>query len=86
MSEPSSVVVVESPAKAKTINKYLGRDYRVLASYGHIRAGLEKAGTTIGNNDLLIAAHAMAIRARVATANIGEFQRVKGLKVLDWLT
>jgi DNA topoisomerase-1 len=31
------VVVVESPAKAKTINKYLGRDYQVLASYGHVR-------------------------------------------------
>ena len=32
-----NVVVVESPAKAKTINKYLGKDYQVLASYGHIR-------------------------------------------------
>ena len=32
-----NVVVVESPAKAKTINKYLGSDYTVLASYGHIR-------------------------------------------------
>ena len=31
------VVVVESPAKAKTINKYLGSDYTVLASYGHVR-------------------------------------------------
>ena len=31
------LVVVESPAKAKTIEKYLGRDYRVLASYGHVR-------------------------------------------------
>src|SRR5579871_5538313 len=31
------VVVVESPAKAKTINKYLGPDYHVLASYGHVR-------------------------------------------------
>jgi DNA topoisomerase-1 len=31
------VVVVESPAKAKTINNYLGRDYTVLASYGHVR-------------------------------------------------
>ena len=37
MAEPSHVVVVESPAKAKTINKYLGRDYTVLASYGHVR-------------------------------------------------
>jgi DNA topoisomerase-1 len=32
-----NVVVVESPAKAKTINKYLGRDYKVVASYGHVR-------------------------------------------------
>ncbi len=31
------VVVVESPAKAKTINKYLGTDYSVFASYGHVR-------------------------------------------------
>jgi DNA topoisomerase-1 len=37
MPEGSSVVVVESPAKAKTINKYLGRNFRVLASYGHVR-------------------------------------------------
>src|SRR3984885_13955485 len=32
-----NVVVVESPAKAKTINKYLGDDYTVIASYGHVR-------------------------------------------------
>ena len=32
-----ALVVVESPAKAKTINKYIGRDYKVLASMGHIR-------------------------------------------------
>src|SRR5260221_11478200 len=32
-----SLVVVESPAKAKTINKYLGKDYKVMASMGHVR-------------------------------------------------
>ncbi len=37
MSKYTKVVVVESPAKAKTINKYLGDDYYVLASYGHVR-------------------------------------------------
>lgn len=39
------VVVVESPAKAKTINKYLGSDYKVLASYGHIRDLPSKDGS-----------------------------------------
>jgi DNA topoisomerase-1 len=34
---PKSLVIVESPAKAKTINKYLGKDYKVLASVGHIK-------------------------------------------------
>ena len=39
------VVVVESPSKAKTINKYLGSDYQVLASFGHIRDLPSKAGS-----------------------------------------
>ncbi|MBK8456778.1 MAG: type I DNA topoisomerase [Phyllobacteriaceae bacterium] len=39
------VVVVESPAKAKTINKYLGRAYKVLASFGHVRDLAEKDGS-----------------------------------------
>ena len=62
-------------------------DYPVEAGvhYGSIRRELERAGTPIGNNDLLIASHAMAIKASVATANLGEFQRIKGIKVLDWL-
>jgi DNA topoisomerase-1 len=34
---PKALVIVESPAKAKTINKYLGRDYKVVASMGHVR-------------------------------------------------
>ncbi|HXJ02052.1 MAG TPA: type I DNA topoisomerase [Micropepsaceae bacterium] len=51
MSEPSSVVVVESPAKAKTINKYLGRDYVVLASYGHVRDLPAKDGSVDPNSD-----------------------------------
>ena len=41
------IVVVESPAKAKTINKYLGKDFRVLASYGHIRDLPSKDGSVV---------------------------------------
>ncbi|SFD34063.1 DNA topoisomerase-1 [Thiohalospira halophila DSM 15071] len=41
---PNNVVVVESPAKAKTIEKYLGGDYKVLASYGHVRDLRPKEG------------------------------------------
>lgn len=39
-----TLVIVESPAKAKTINKYLGKDYKVLASFGHIRDLIPKSG------------------------------------------
>jgi len=46
-----NVVVVESPAKAKTINKYLGSDYTVLASYGHIRDLPSKDGSVEPDND-----------------------------------
>ncbi len=46
-----NVVVVESPAKAKTINKYLGKDYTVLASYGHIRDLPSKDGSVEPDQD-----------------------------------
>jgi len=42
-----NIVVVESPAKAKTINKYLGKDFRVLASYGHVRDLPPKDGSVL---------------------------------------
>jgi DNA processing protein len=46
-----NVVVVESPAKAKTINKYLGPDYKVLASYGHVRDLPAKDGSVEPDDD-----------------------------------
>ena len=46
-----NLVVVESPAKAKTINKYLGKDYKVLASYGHIRDLPSKNGSVDPENN-----------------------------------
>ena len=48
------LVIVESPAKAKTINKYLGKDYKVLASYGHIRDLPSKNGSVEPDNDFVM--------------------------------
>lgn len=44
------LVIVESPAKAKTLNKYLGQDYKVLASYGHVRDLIAKDGAVEPDN------------------------------------
>ena len=46
-----NIVVVESPAKASTIEKYLGKDYKVLASYGHVRDLLPKEGAVDTENN-----------------------------------
>jgi DNA topoisomerase-1 len=48
------VVIVESPAKAKTINKYLGSGYNVLASYGHVRDLPAKDGSVLPDDDFAI--------------------------------
>jgi tRNA(fMet)-specific endonuclease VapC len=53
--------------------------------YADIRATLERAGTPIGPNDLLIAAHARAMRLILVTDNESEFARVPGLKIENWL-
>ncbi len=53
--------------------------------YGGIRAELEAAGQIIGHNDLLIAAHAYTLGTTLVTANVGEFSRIRGLKVENWL-
>jgi DNA topoisomerase-1 len=45
------IVIVESPAKCKTIEKYLGKDYKVLASYGHIRDLPSKNGSVLPDED-----------------------------------
>ena len=53
-------------------------------SYATIRVALERAGTPIGANDLLIAAHALAIGAVMVTANQREFERIPDLAIEDW--
>lgn len=54
--------------------------------YADIRNTLERAGTPIGPNDLLIAAHARALGLRLVTDNLREFSRVPELIVENWLT
>lgn len=53
--------------------------------YGRLRADLERRGTLIGANDMLIAAHALAIGATLVTDNVREFERVDGLDIVNWL-
>ncbi|MBS0642165.1 MAG: type II toxin-antitoxin system VapC family toxin [Proteobacteria bacterium] len=55
------------------------------AVYGQVRARLEQAGTVIGGNDLLIAAHALTLGDTVVTDNMREFARIEGLLVENWL-
>jgi tRNA(fMet)-specific endonuclease VapC len=67
--EKLSIAVFEAPADAY---------------YGAIRAELERAGTPISSNDLLIAAHALALDCILVTANEREFRLVPELKVENW--
>lgn len=53
--------------------------------YAKLRLHLEQAGMPIGPNDMLIAAHALAVESILVTANTGEFSRVPGLAVENWL-
>lgn len=60
-------------------------DDAVGASYAAIRAQLERAGTPIGNNDLWIAAHALALGVTLVSNNTREFARVPKLKLANWV-
>ena len=60
-------------------------DEEAARHYGAIRTYLKREGRTIGNNDLLIAAHSRSIDAVIVTNNTSEFSRVPDLTVEDWL-
>lgn len=62
----------------------LGYPDEAAAHYGEIRAALKAAGTMIGANDLLIAAHARCPGLTLVTNNTREFGRVPGLKLENW--
>ena len=60
-----------------------GREY--VPIYVRLRSTLERAGTRIGNLDMLVAAQAVALGLTVVTNNLREFRRVPGLRVENWL-
>lgn len=60
-------------------------DRATARTYGRLRADLEKKGTPIGALDMMIGAHALTLGVTLATNNIREFSRIKGLTVVDWL-
>lgn len=57
----------------------------IIVHYAEIRVELERMGQPIGSNDLLIAAQARSQGLTVVTANVGEFSRVPGLIIENWL-
>lgn len=59
-------------------------DWRAGEAYGEIRATLEKQGRLIGNNDLWIGAHALALKLTLVTNNEREFKRIPRLSVENW--
>ncbi|MCL1464160.1 PIN domain-containing protein [Argonema galeatum] len=63
----------------------LSLDSPVDRHYAAIRRHLEQAGTPISPNDLLIAAHALALNLTLVTANVREFGRVPALSLENWL-
>ncbi len=63
----------------------LALEQPVDAVYGGLRSRLERAGQSIGANDLLIAAHALALGHTVVTDNEREFSRIDDLHVENWL-
>lgn len=74
-----NLVIVESPAKAKTIEKYLGKDFKVLASYGHVRDLIPKEGAVDPEHDF-------AMKYQVIERNQRHVQEItKALKEADTL-
>ena len=59
-------------------------DERAAVEYGDIRADLERKGQPIRNNDLMIASIVRAQAGTLVTHNLHEFERVEGLRVVDW--
>ena len=60
-------------------------DSKCAAEYGKLRSYLKQKGKIIGNNDLLIASHALSVQATLITNNLSEFIQVPNLQVENWI-
>jgi len=98
MSSITFAELVYGARKSQTVAENMGRllalrsrtrvlpfDDGAAEAYGAIRADLERRGQLIGSNDMLIAAHALSLGATLVTNNLGEFERVTGLQVENWV-
>lgn len=76
-----SLAVVEDFSSRLVVLDYTAK---AAAHYGDIRADLERKGTPIGVNDLLIAGHARSEGLVLVTNNLREFERIDGLRLENW--
>lgn len=74
-----NLVIVESPAKAKTIGKYLGKDYLVVASYGHVRDLLPKKGSVEPDNNFQLTYSAIEKNEKYFSKIISAINKVDNL-------
>ena len=75
----------EAPEQFVSSLEVAAFDRPATLTYGRMRALLEKKGRPIGSMDMLIAAHALSVGARLVTNNVEEFKRVPGLRVENWV-
>ena len=82
----------QRPSRARSLLEQFSRVVQVVPltaeaglHYGEVRAVLQRAGTPIGNSDLWIAAHALALGVPLVSNNLHEFERVPGLKLENWV-
>ena len=73
------LVIVESPAKAQTINKYLGNDYKVMASVGHIRDLPSKDGAVLPDENFKMSWEMHKDKEKVVKEIIGELKSAESL-------